>query len=179
MITRQPIPQIGTAVWDTNSVGVPDSSTSPARLLVSVITSATVGQGTSVAVDDSDPSNGGPVAANITVVAVGNVSYTDDIQPIWDGNCQNRGCHPGGGAPFSLDRFVSYNNLYSFPVTNHSCGAAYRVVPNNPDSSLLYLMVAGKTSCPRMPFSPLPGDTLSLQDQIKIHDWILQGAVNN
>jgi hypothetical protein len=30
-----------------------------------------------------------------------------------------------------------------------------------------------------MPFSLIPGDTLSLVDQIKIKDWIEQGANNN
>lgn len=168
-IIQYPVPQVGTASFE-------DSTVSPANLVIHALTSATIDDEATVTVGDSP---GDVISLPIKVVAVGDISYSDDIQPIWDANCQNRGCHPGNQAPFSLDRFVSYNNLYSTVASNMSCGAVFRVVPGSPDSSLLWLVLSGKSSCPRMPLSPLPGDTLSLQDQIKVYDWIDQGAENN
>lgn len=175
-----------------------DSSVSPATLVITAPISATINDNTTITVADADELNEGGASQRTThgeneaaifvaIQAVGNISYTDDIQPIWDGNCQNRGCHPGGGAPFSLDRFVSWTNLWYAPATNMSCGAIFRVVagdpdngiPGNPDSSLVYMMVAGKTSCPRMPLTLDPSDTMSQFDQDKIRTWIEQGALNN
>jgi hypothetical protein len=173
-VVEYPIPQVANVYWEND-----DSTGDPSVLKIEVISSATIGDDAVLSVDDSDPTNGNPLMVTIDVVAVGDVSYSDDIQPIWDSNCQNRGCHPGGGAPFSLNRFVSYNNLYFFPVSNTTCGVPFRLVPGSPDSSQVYLMVSGRTTCSRMPFSPLPGDTLSLSDQYKIRDWIEQGAANN
>jgi len=164
------LPQTITAVWD-------DSTSDPASLVITVLESATVGGDVSVVVGDAGPGDPIPVAVNF--VAVGNISYSDDIQPIWDEYCGNRGCHPGGGAPFSLDRFNSYNNIYYVVVSNRTCGPPYRVTPFSLDSSLVYLMISGQTSCPRMPFSPMPGDTLPTAEQNKIRDWIDQGAFNN
>ena len=168
-----PLPQIVTFSWE-------DSTVSPANLVITVSLSATINDSVVVFVGDANATTIDYVSITVKVVAVGDISYSDDIQPIWDGNCVNRGCHPGGGAPFSFERFVSYNNLYYFPVSNTSCGVVYRVMPYYPDSSLVYLLVSGRTSCPREPFSPFnPGDTLSLSDQFKIRDWIAQGARND
>jgi hypothetical protein len=167
-----------------------DSTVSPATFVIRAPSSATINDNTTITVGDADEREGngasqrtthGPNSATVFVdiQAVGNVSYSDDIQPIWDSNCQNRGCHPGGGAPFSFDRFVSWSNIWFVGVTNMSCGAIYRVHAGNPDSSLIYTMVSGKTSCPRMPLSLDPSDTLSQFDQDKIRTWIAQGAENN
>jgi hypothetical protein len=164
---------------------------SPVTLQITALASAAENDVTTITVGDANAPSGGGASQRIvngdnsvdivvSIVPLGNVSYADDIQPIWDSNCENRGCHPNGGAPFSLNRFVSWANLYFIPATNMSCGAVYRVAAGSPDSSLLYLMVTGRTSsCPRMPFTFTPGDTLSLVDQTKIRDWILQGANNN
>jgi len=168
-----PLPQVVTLSWE-------DSTVSPANLMVTVLISATINDSVRIIVDDADTDNGESASISVKFVAVGDVSYSDDIQPIWDGSCINRGCHPGGGAPFSLDRFVSYSFLYYHVVSNRNCGVVYRVAAEKPDSSLLYLMVTGRSSCPRMPYSPFnPADTLSLADQFKIRDWINQGARNN
>ncbi len=173
-----------------------DSSVSPATLVISAPISATINDNTTISVADADERSeqGAPERTThgeneatifVNIQAVGNVSYSDDIQPIWDSNCQNRGCHPGGGAPFSLDRFVSWTNLWFAGATNMNCGAIFRVVggvddgPGDPDSSLLYLTISGRTPCPRMPLSLDPGDTLSQIDQDKIRTWIEQGAENN
>jgi len=172
-VTRYPDANVASAI-------LIDPTMSPASLFVSVSPGAIVGDSTVILVDDSNPLNRTEVSISVHVVAVVNASFSNDIQPIFDGNCRNRGCHPGGGSPFSLADSVSYQNLFYSAVNNMSCGVVFRVVPFYSDSSLLYLLVSGRTSCPRMPYSPLnPGDTLSLEDQVTIHDWIVQGAVNN
>jgi hypothetical protein len=173
-----------------------DSTASPANLVITTPFAATEDDSTIIVVGESEASARGSgstgdassVTITVSIVQLGSISYADDLQPIWDVNCQhpigNPGvnCHAtptGSGAPFSLDRFVGWSNLFFFPVTNRSCGVIYRVAPGAPDSSLLHLMVSGQGSCPRMPFSLFPGDTLSSIEQTKIRDWIAQGAPNN
>jgi hypothetical protein len=109
-------------------------------------------------------------------VSPAQVSYTNDVQPIFDESCVNRGCHPGGGAPFSLESTVSYMNLVNVAVTNTACGATLRVTPFDADASVLYIRVSGTPPCARM---PLIGDTLSAADQTTIRDWIDEGAMND
>ena len=164
------LPQVVTTSFE-------DSTISPATLNINVSASATIGDAATAVIGDAGSEN--ELSISVSFVAVGNVSYSDDIQPIWDANCQTS-CHQAGGsAPFSLNRFVGYDNLYFRVVSNTSCGAVFRVVPFSPDSSLLYLMITGRSSCPRMPLSPLPGDTLAFPDQVKILTWINQGALPN
>ena len=175
-ISSPPDPSVATAVFV-------DSTTSPAFVVMSVPQVVLLGAQTSFVISDACLTTTVSITAGIGSVT----SYADNIQPIWNLSCQYRGCHPGGGAPFSLDPLVSWSNLYFAQVTNANCGDIYRVVggdpnngiPGNPDSSLLYLVVSGRTSCPRMPFSPTPGDTLSLSDQQMIRAWIQSGAQNN
>jgi len=148
------------------TVSFEDSTESPANLLVRS-SGGGVGDTTTMVVGDSDPLNQSQISITIQQVVDG-VSYTGHIQAIWDIYCKNKGCHPGGDSPFSLDRSASFNNLYLTTVANISCGLMYRVKPFEPDSSLVYLLVSGKTSCPRMPFSQIPGDTLVGSDQLSI-----------
>jgi len=107
----------------------------------------------------------------------GGISFAGQIQPILNAGCVNRGCHPGGGAPFSLESSVSYNNLVNIPATVGPCAnRLLRVKPNSADSSALYLRVSGSTCGLQMPLS---GNLLSTTDINLIRDWINQGAQNN
>jgi hypothetical protein len=115
-------------------------------------------------------------AAMLSADAYAQVSYTSDVQPIFDAGCVNRGCHPGGGAPFSLQSTVSYMNLVNVAASNPNCGATLRVTPFDADASVLYRRISGMPPCARM---PLVGDTLSLADQNTIRDWINEGAMND
>ncbi len=94
-----------------------DSTVMPATLTITAAPTATIGDNTTISVADADEREEGGGASQrtahgeneasifVNIAAVGNISYSDDIQPIWDGNCQNSGCHhDGGAAPFSLDR---------------------------------------------------------------------------
>ena len=112
------------------------------------------------------PPSGGP----------GPVSFANQIQPIFTNSCASRGCHPGGGAPFSLLAAVSYDNLVNVTATVPCPGVTIpRVKPFSPDSSALVRRLAGTCGL-QMPvgFSPLSGS-----DQTLIRDWITQGALKN
>jgi hypothetical protein len=97
-------------------------------------------------------------------------SYTRNIQTIFDVNCQQ--CHQNGGSAggLNLDLANSYNNLLIAVGPNPA-----RVIPNNPDASLLFL----KVNCDspgagtRMPQG---ADPLSLAQQTVLYDWIRLGA---
>lgn len=88
--------------------------------------------------------------------------------------CVNAGCHPGGGAPMSLQRGVAFSNLVNVP----SAFGKPRVDPGNADNSVLYLKVKGDPQVgARMPFNGPP--FLSNREINAINDWINDGALNN
>ena len=117
----------------------------------------------------SEPTSPGPT-----------LSYYDTkIQPIFTNNCTNRGCHPGQGAPFSLETGSSYNNLVNVQATtgSGSCSeAVYRVRPGSADSSVLYKRIEGLCGLNRM---PLGFAQLTSADRDTIEVWINRGALRN
>jgi hypothetical protein len=84
------------------------------------------------------------------------VSYSTDIQPIWDAKCL--GCHGTGGTVPVLEASVSYNNLISNGLVNTA----------NPSSSELYMEVGVGTM-----------GSLNGAQKNTILTWIQQGALNN
>ena len=95
------------------------------------------------------------------------VSYTDDVQPIFNSSCAGSQCHIGGTANgLSL---VSYASL----MQGGNSGPA--VIPGEPDNSIIVQRLEG-TIQPQMPFQrpPLPQSQIQL-----IRDWIAQGAHDN
>jgi len=91
---------------------------------------------------------------------------------IFTPKCVNAGCHPGGGAPMSLQAGQSFGTLVNQP-------SAYnrpRVAPGNANNSALYLKVAGTTLGTRMPQGAQP---LSANEISAIQTWINNGAQNN
>ena len=102
------------------------------------------------------------------------VLFLTQVQPIFTTNCVNAGCHPGGGAPFSLQA-NAYSNLVNITATNGPCAGDKRVLPSNADASALIKRLDGNCGL-QMPLglAPLP----SAQRQL-IRDWINQGARNN
>lgn len=118
--------------------------------------------------------NGSPqLLVNINIT-VSTVSFLTQIQPIFTNNCVNAGCHPGGGAPFSLESGQSYGNLVNVTSTaSPSCSGQLRVKPFSATESVLYRRISGTTCGSRM---PLGGGSLSPTNQNLIRDWINQGA---
>ena len=91
---------------------------------------------------------------------------------IFTPKCTNPGCHPGGGAPMSLQPGQSFANL----VNVNSAYGRLRVAPGNANNSALYLKVIGNSAGGRM---PLGGQPLSQAETDTIAAWINRGALNN
>jgi hypothetical protein len=102
------------------------------------------------------------------------VSFSTEVQPIFTASCVNAGCHPGGGAPFSLQASVSRDNLVGVDMQNSNCGGK-RVVAGDASASGLVKKLVGNCG-QRM---PLGGSPLSQAQLDLVSTWINQGAQNN
>jgi len=178
-ISQQPDPALATAVL-TN---LPDGS---GQLLITATNNATASGTTQVGVKESSlgdsqfesPTNGeDEIVISVTVGAVPVVSFSGGVQPIFTNRCVNAGCHPGGGAPFSLQAGQSYNALVGVAATTGACSGTFqRVRPLFADSSAIIRRLGGTTCGVQMPFGLSP---LSQNEINVIRDWINQGAANN
>lgn len=118
------------------------------------------------------------VTRSVTVKA--NVpTYASYIQTIWTSKCTS--CH-GGANPsgkMDLSSTKSYAALTTGATSNTTCSTLKRVVPSQPDSSLLIKKITGTTCSNQMPrndptyFVNNPGLVT------RIRSWILAGAPNN
>jgi len=111
--------------------------------------------------DDSDPGTA--------------VSFTRDIQPIFDDRCKF--CHyPTGGAPIGLD-FTGLD-LSSYRTVLAGATTSVVVVAGKPCASIIVQKVSqGPPFGSRM---PLNGPPFLTDGQIQlIHDWVAEGALAN
>ena len=88
------------------------------------------------------------------------VSFSGDLQPIFDRECTTSGCHDGSHSP-NLTAEVSYNELVNGGFVN-------TVIP---DQSTLYVELQSGSMPPT---GKLPPDEIQ-----KVLDWIKLGAPNN
>jgi hypothetical protein len=95
-------------------------------------------------------------------IDVGEVSFANDIIPIFNKDCNISGCHNGGVAP-DLRPANAYNALIN---------GAY-IDAGNPEGSELYKWMRGDRSTPM----PLSGPNVTYN--AKVLAWIKQGALNN
>ena len=164
--------------FDTNNNIVPATfswSSTPTNVATvdpasGVVTGVSVGSATITA------STGGKSAAlAVTVAPAPALQATlSSIQAnIFTPKCVNAGCHPGGGAPMSLQSGVSFGAL----VGVNSAYARLRVAPGNAANSVLYLKVIGDNTVGRI--MPLVGGPLSKTETDSIAAWINRGALNN
>ena len=114
-----------------------------------------------------------------TTTSSGGVSFSRDIQPIFNANCVI--CHTGTSGPqgLSLDSGKAYGNLVN--VNSTEAPSLKRVAPGSPDKSYIINKLLGTQtqaggSGAQMPFGaqPLSQATISL-----IQQWITAGAPNN
>lgn len=97
-----------------------------------------------------------------------NVSYSVDIQPLFNKRCNNSGCHNSEDRAGSVS-LTSYGDLFATP---------FLVIPGSPDESHLYLSVSAQL----VQIMPPPyGNVRPLnENQINgIKTWILEGAKAN
>ena len=102
----------------------------------------------------------------------GAVSFSQAVLPILAANCASNGCHGDIGTQHFL-RLNSYDGVMSTSPHQH-------VFPGNADISPVYLAVTRRF--PEVGLGtrmPQGRDTLTTSDQLKIRDWINQGANNN
>lgn len=93
------------------------------------------------------------------------VSFTNDIIPIFDSKCSMSGCHNSGGIKPDLSADKAVNAL--------SNGGYIDV--NTPENSELFLWLTGKKAAAMPPGGPENPDNLN---QLVLA-WIKQGAQNN
>lgn len=92
------------------------------------------------------------------------MSFTNDINPIFQKSCALSGCHASGAKEPNL----SDGNAYKSLVDGNYFKAA------DPDNSVLILWLTGKKS-PVMPLGNGPDQEINA----KVYAWIKQGAKNN
>jgi len=95
------------------------------------------------------------------------VSYTGEVQPIFNANCAGSSCHIGGNA--SGLRLNSRTTL----MQGGNSGAV--VIPGDAQNSIIIKRLEGRLT-PRMPFG---GSALPTDDIQTIRDWIDEGALDN
>ena len=116
----------------------------------------------------------------ITACGQGQVSYSDDIQPIFDRYCIS--CHSGTGEGAERSEYL----MTSYDGVMQGTKFGQVVVPGSRLSSSLFLVVAGKTA-PEIRMPPHNEESLARgrgvmlsADAIEtIGLWIDQGAKNN
>ncbi len=110
----------------------------------------------------------------------GDVSYADDVKPIFDRYCIS--CHSGSGEGANVSEYL----MTSYDEVMKGTKFGKVVVPGSRMSSSLFLVIAGKTAPEiRMPphndesFAQGRGVMLSADAIETIGLWIDQGARNN
>ncbi|HVG58671.1 MAG TPA: tandem-95 repeat protein [Hyalangium sp.] len=115
-----------------------------------------------------------PVVRTITL-PVTVPRYAADIQTIWDGfPCTS--CH-GSSGNLSLGA-SSYTNLVNAPSFG-ACVPGTRVIPGDPDASVLMRKISGTACGDRMPQSDPAYFDRNPGLLIRIRSWILAGAAND
>lgn len=91
------------------------------------------------------------------------ISFADDLIPIFDGSCNRSGCHNGSGPSPDLRSPMAYESLWSG-------GYIDTLIP---EESELYLWMTGARGIPM----PLEGVNATYASQVLL--WVEQGALNN
>lgn len=147
----------------------PTINIATASLATSTLTITGLDTGkTFVALKDSKTPVADTVKVQIIVVVSQPVSFTGQIQPIFNAKCVV--CH-GTSGNLTLTSDVSYTQLVHVPASS-SCTTLHRVLPFDAANSVLYRKVSGTLCGIRMP----QGGSLTITEINLIHDWINEGA---
>jgi len=112
----------------------------------------------------------GPIEKDGDVTIDEEVSFSQDVQPLFDNYCVS--CHPPSGN-LDLRQGYSYDALVNVPASGYD---GVLVVPGNAEASVLYKKVDGSGAYgANMPL----GGSLSAGQIATIREWINQGAKNN
>ncbi|MDD5384925.1 MAG: hypothetical protein PHG89_08605 [Gallionella sp.] len=114
-----------------------------------------------------------PAHDAIKVLRPGEVSFTDDVQPILHDYCVS--CHSPGGKGYAksgLD-LTSYEGL----MKGTKFGPV--VIPGNSETSTFTKLLAGTNRGLKMPMGLNAAGTLDRQYILILRKWVQQGARNN
>jgi hypothetical protein len=99
---------------------------------------------------------------------------TQDILGLFHGNCVH--CHNGGtgvSASFDLRHQVALANTLDQPTASSASASGIRIVPGDPDLSILYLGFSGETEDPGIkPMPPLGVDRRDAEAIAVLRAWI-------
>jgi uncharacterized protein YjdB len=122
--------------------------------------------------------SGGTRSDSASVTVEIQVSFANQVQPIFTANCALSGCHAGASPEqgMNLSAGQAYNAIVNVPSVQQP--SLMRVLPGNPDNSYLVRKIEGTPSITgsRM---PLGGPFLTASQIATIRTWISQGAPNN
>lgn len=117
----------------------------------------------------------GPIVIKNTSERI--ISFSNDIQPIFDASCNGPGCHDlfEDAGKLNLEANVSYSELVN--QESFAFAPEMLVKPGDPAASVLLQKMNGNSAYdPQMPlFAPAVADSL-IQN---ISTWIEQGALDN
>ncbi len=104
------------------------------------------------------------------------VSFKNDVQPVFNSNCATSGCHAGSqNNGLDLSEGNSYQQIVNVPSID--VPGCMLVKPFIADSSVVYLKIINSpTAGLGMPYGAAPLPSASIK---KIKEWIDQGAENN
>jgi hypothetical protein len=122
-----------------------------------------------VAQDSNTPT---PDTVKINIQVIKLVSFSADVQPIFNQYCTS--CHGTSGG-LSLTAGVSYSKLVDV-YSQSSCLGMKRVVPYDALNSVLYKKIVDTLCGPRMPKN---GAILPVSKRYIIEQWINQAALDN
>jgi hypothetical protein len=107
------------------------------------------------------------------------VSFSSQVQPIFDANCTGSMCHDANQPQESLNltKGTSYGQLVG--IASKECASTQRVKAGSPDQSYLVWKLQGSGGCFTGSRMPKGTAALSSTDIQLIRDWIANGAPNN
>lgn len=137
------------------------------------------GQEYLVSLTVTDEQGAGSTASGTVLVAGAVVSFTAEIQPLFNNRCVacHSGASPSGG--LNLAEAEAYGNIVG--VASQQLPTILLVGPFDPESSYLFHKIRGTQASVGGSGAQMPpiGDPLSTAEQEKVRLWIQQGAQNN
>ena len=109
------------------------------------------------------------------------VSFMDDVQPVFTQSCAVAGCHIGAGAPQGMDLSLGVAFGMIVNVPSGELPSMDRVEPGDKENSYLFHKISGTQASVGGSGSqmPLAGCCLAQDVIVMIGAWIDQGAEDN